>query len=105
MAFHITTPVSAGELFDKISILEIKLQRIPDPQKLQNIRTELAVLQQSLSAHIHLTPELEQQMTELKGINETLWEIEDAIRECERKKDFGPRFIELARSVYKNNDQ
>lgn len=103
-------PVSWGELFDKITILEIKSARIHDPAKLKNIRHELDVLadlvRRSDRAQTGADHDaLMELIRELGAINETLWEIEDAIRECEHRKDFGLRFLELARSVYKNNDR
>jgi tetratricopeptide (TPR) repeat protein len=96
--------VSAGELLDKLTILRITEQRISDPQKRKNIRTEmeaLAGVRESLRPS-HELKELEKQ---LAAVNEQLWDVEDAIRECERAGDFGSRFIELARSVYRTNDQ
>ena len=97
--------VSPGELIDKISILQIKSERIADPEKLVNVRYQLDLLSktrdEALAASDRLT-ELEQ---ELKTINEALWVIEDDIRDCEAAQDFGPKFIELARAVYKTNDR
>lgn len=100
----IPVPVSPGELIDKITILEIKVRRFRDEAKLRNVRHELDVL---ASARDHAVPEsgeLTRLTSELRSVNEALWEIEDAIRDCERQSDFGPRFIELARSVYHQND-
>ena len=102
---RIEVPVSAGELVDKVTILEIKSERIADPAKLANIRRELAGLGEILRPMLANTPALERSKASLRTINETLWQIEDDIRDCERKKDFGPRFIELARSVYRSNDK
>ncbi len=96
--------VSAGELLDKLSILRIKSQRITDPAKQRNVAIEKDVLisvRQSLPA----SRELEQLEEQLTRVNEQLWDIEDAIRACERQADFGKRFIALARSVYHNNDR
>ena len=98
----IDIPVSWGEVVDKITILEIKSERIDDLRKLVNIRRELYLLAGKMGT---LTPSLEELKGRLKGINEQLWDIEDEIRDCERQKDFGPRFIELARAVYITNDQ
>lgn len=96
--------ISAGELLDKIAILRIKSERIRDSGKLRNVRAELAVLEtvrQTLPPSSALV-DLEGQ---LRTANERLWEIEDALREYERRQDFGPQFIELARSVYLTNDR
>lgn len=97
-------PVSAGELIDKITILQIKSERIHDEQKLENVRRELQVLQRMRAETVPDHPDLEELVAELKQVNEKLWEIEDNVRTCEREGDFGERFIELARSVYKTND-
>lgn len=100
----ILVEISIGELFDKISILQIKNDRIYDEAKLTNIRTELAALEQSAD-QIDLTDELNQLRAELRQVNEKLWEIEDDIRACEKQSEFGDKFIQLARSVYITNDQ
>lgn len=97
--------VGAGELIDKITILEIKSERINDAEKLVNIRHELEVLSKTREAQMRDSQELTQLATQLKQINEKIWEIEDAIRECESRKDFGQEFIELARGVYHTNDK
>ncbi len=97
----INVPVSVGELFDKISILKIKRDRIKDSGKLANIEKELSLLSE-IAASVNVD---EKDTGALFSVNEKLWEIEDAIRECEATGDFGPRFIELARSVYQNNDE
>jgi hypothetical protein len=102
---RIEVPVSAGELVDKVTILEIKSDRISDAGKLANVRRELAglsaIADPMLKAHAGLAP----LKASLKSINETLWVIEDDIRDCERAKDFGAKFIELARNVYRTNDR
>ncbi len=97
--------VSAGELVDKITILEIKAERIADPDKVANVQRELRSLVAARSAALPSSRELDELTAELRGINERLWEIEDDIRDCERKSDFGERFIELARAVYRTNDR
>lgn len=101
----ITVEVAPGELIDKITILLIKSERITDQGKLDNVRTELATLQAAWEQATTKTPELDKLTSDLKQINEVIWDIEDDIRECERNKDFGDRFIELARGVYHSNDQ
>ena len=98
-------PVSAGELLDKKTILLIKKQRITNEPKLENIKRELNALERVVNDHIPLSRELEALTSTLYKVNEKLWDIEDEIRECERHGDFGKRFIELARSVYRTNDQ
>ena len=95
--------VSPGELIDKITILEIKLQRLSDAGALANVRHEHAVLERE-AKRLAASAELAKLSADLKAVNETLWVIEDDIRDCERAKDFGPKFVELARAVYQNND-
>ncbi len=97
--------VGPGELVDKITILAIKSERMTDPEKLRNVRYELDVLDRARRSRVPDTPELRSLEAELKAVNEALWVIEDDIRQCEADKDFGPKFIELARSVYKQNDK
>lgn len=102
---RIAIPVSAGELVDKVTILEIKSERIADPGKLDNVRRELDGLAGVLRPLIAGDPRVAPLKSSLRAINETLWRIEDDIRDCERAKDFGPHFIELARNVYRTNDR
>ncbi len=97
--------VSAGELVDKITILEIKAERIADPVKLANVHRELRSLTATRREALPGSQELDELTAELRRINERLWEIEDDIRDCERKRDFGERFVELARAVYRTNDR
>jgi hypothetical protein len=97
--------VSPGELLDKISILEIKSERIADPAKLKNIRHELGLYRDIRASAIPGGAKMDALIRDIKTVNETLWEIEDAIRACESKRDFGARFVELARSVYRTNDR
>ena len=95
--------VAPGELIDKITILEIKLERIRDEEKVRDVQREYALLTQV--ADVVLTsPEITALRSELKQINEVLWRIEDDIREQERRQDFGPEFVRLARAVYRTND-
>jgi hypothetical protein len=98
-------PVSWGELLDKITILEIKAQRIADTAKRENVERELSALNAVVSGAGSLTEAARPIVDRLRGVNEALWDIEDEIRDCERAKDFGPRFVELARAVYHTNDQ
>lgn len=97
--------VSAGELVDKITILEIKAERIADPAKLANVHRELRSLTATRREALPRSEELDELTAELRRINERLWEIEDDIRDCERKREFGERFVELARAVYRTNDR
>lgn len=97
--------VGPGELIDKITILEIKSGRMSDEAKLKNVRYELDVLSKAQRENMEDSPELRRLWAELKAINESLWVIEDDIRDCEGQKDFGPKFIELARAVYITNDK
>jgi hypothetical protein len=95
--------VSPGELIDKITILEIKLQRLSDAGALANVRREHGELARE-AKRLPASAELTRLSADLRAVNETLWVIEDDIRDCERAKDFGPKFVELARAVYHNND-
>ena len=98
-------PISIGELIDKMTILEIKAERISDAGKLHNVANELKVLRE-LKARTGLdTPEMAPFTHDLKALNAALWDIEDEIRELEARQDFGPRFVELARSIYQTNDR
>jgi hypothetical protein len=100
----IEAPVSWGELIDKITILQIKSERIEDAGKRRNVETELTLLE-GRRASAPANAEVERLTAELKAVNTELWVIEDDIRDCERAQDFGPRFIELARAVYHTNDK
>ena len=100
----INTPVSLGELVDKISILHIKNINIKDDEKLKLIREELQLLNQTLNKHIKKN-DIQNYLDSLIEINSQLWVIEDDIRDCERNKKFDQTFIELARSVYFTNDK
>jgi tetratricopeptide (TPR) repeat protein len=97
--------VAPGELLDRLGILEIKSERILDAAKLRNVRTELADLAAVRQEALPDSAELADLAGRLKAVNESLWDIEDEIRRCEAAQDFGPRFIELARSVYRENDR
>src|SRR5262249_42998849 len=99
----IQVPVSFGELLDKITILRIKRERILDPEKLRNVKKELALLE-DVRENCLPPGNVNGLMEELKAVNERLWDIEEEIRQCESRADFGSRFIELARSVYHEND-
>ena len=100
----INTPVSLGELVDKISILHIKNINIKDEEKLKLIREELELLNQTLNKHIKKN-DIQNYLDSLIEINSRLWVIEDDIRDCERNKKFDQTFIDLARSVYFTNDK
>ena len=102
---HILIPISPGELLDKITILEIKSERIESVEKKSNVNTELGMLNKVWTDATSEDASLQSMRKELKSINESLWVIEDDIREEERNRQFGERFIELARSVYVTNDQ
>ena len=101
----IQVPVSPGEVLDKITILEIKSERISDPGKVANVRRELELLSATWQKSVEQDETINRIHAELKAINEALWEIEDDIRDKERAREFDQRFIELARSVYVTNDQ
>jgi len=101
----IQVPVSPGEVLDKITILEIKSERINDTGKLANVKRELELLQASWQQSVPEDETVRRIHDELKTINEALWEIEDDIRDKERAREFDQVFIDLARSVYVTNDQ
>ncbi len=105
MLEEILVQIAPGELVDKITILEIKLQNIKDEVKLANILKEYNILIEIRDRHLKHNKSLDSLISKLKLTNEKLWEIEDLIREHEDAKDFGESFIELARSVYFNNDE
>jgi len=102
---NVNVEISIGEFFDKITILEIKKERISNAGKLININKELDGLNNLLTQLPFSREGVEKEVLELLKINEALWEIEDDIREKESKKDFGDRFVELARAVYITNDR
>ena len=102
---QILVEIGSGELIDKITILQIKSERMSDAAKLANVRLELSELSAARDACLPASDELEALSAQLKGINEALWVIEDDIRACEAEKDFGEKFIALARAVYVTNDQ
>ncbi len=101
---EILAPVSFGELLDKIAILQIKSERMSDPAKLANVRNELSALEASWAAHPAATHDIAGLRAELKAVNERLWVIEDDIRIKEKAQAFDDGFIQLARSVYFEND-
>ena len=100
----INTPVSLGELVDKISILHIKNLNIKDSEKLKLVKEELLLLNKTLDDHVNRN-DIQLHLDSLIAINSKLWVIEDDIRDCERNKIFDQKFIELARSVYFTNDK
>lgn len=102
---EIHTPVSFGELLDKIAILQIKSERMSDPAKLANVRNELAALEATWAAHPASRQDIGGLRAELKAVNERLWVIEDDIRLKEKAQEFDAGFIKLARSVYFENDE
>ena len=101
----ILAEISVGELFDKITILNIKLKKINDPEKLKNIKTELEVLiEQSNKIILDNKEALNKNVQKLQEINEMLWDIENIKRECEANKEFGESFIKISRDVHFKND-
>ena len=101
----ILTEISAGELLDKISILEIKLDKITNPKLLNEIKKEYEILNITKNKNINFSKELELLYKDLKETNEKLWDIEDKIRLCEKNSNFKENFIKLARDVYFTNDK
>ena len=102
---EILVPVSYGELLDKIAILQIKSERMSDPAKVANVRKELEALSTTWLGHPAAQQQIPELRADLKAVNERLWDIEDDIRVCESKQDFGAEFIRLARAVYFENDE
>ena len=101
----ITSEISAGELLDKISILEIKLEKVQDKEKQKEIKKEYEILKKTQDLNIKTTNEIKNLIAKLKKINQELWKTEDKIRICEKNKDFGEIFINFARKVYISNDK
>jgi Family of unknown function (DUF6165) len=101
----VLAPISVGELFDKITILEIKVKRITDSAKQFNVLSELRLLRDVREREVVRSPVLDCLTAELKQVNDSLWRIEDDIRDCERQGELGLRFVQLARSVYRTNDR
>ena len=101
----ILTEISAGELLDKISILEIKLENIKDKEKLVEINKEHRSLLETRNSNIEITENLQMLVNQLSEINLKLWNIEEEKRVCEKNADFGKNFIQLSRNVYINNDE
>lgn len=99
-----SVPVSWGELLDKVTILEIKSERLTSKAAAANVRHELEQLSSLAQQATALHPEIPRLKSELKKINETLWKVEDDIREKEAAKSFDAEFVELARAVYRTND-
>ena len=97
--------ISAGELLDKISILEIKLDKIKNKNSQEEISKEYRILKEAEDSNIKTTEKIKQLFREIKEVNLNLWDIENEIRIYEKKKDFGKKFTELSRAVYFNNDK
>ena len=100
----INTPISLGELVDKVSILLVKKNKIKDQKKLDQVKKELVFLNDTLIKYVNMQ-DIEKYLNNLILINSQLWSIEDDIRNCERNKKFDEKFIDLARSVYFTNDK
>jgi hypothetical protein len=101
----ISIPVAPGELIDKITILQIKVQRLRDRRKLANVRKELALLQAQQEKHIRPDEKLSELGGQLLAVNEAIWDLEDAIRRCEANQEFGENFVAVARRIYQRNDR
>ena len=102
---NIEVPISPGELIDKLAILEIKVERIADPKSRANVVRERDALAKVRDRAVRATPALSRLAGDLKAVNAELWRIEDELRDCERRGDFGADFIALARAVYRTNDR
>jgi hypothetical protein len=102
---EITVEISPGELLDKLTILQLKLERISDPAKLANVQIEYATLLKLKNAVLGEGEKLDRFFEDLLATNGEIWDLEDSIRDCERTRDFGSRFIDIARLVYRTNDR
>ena len=100
----ITVEVSPGELLDRLCIVRIKSERVVELTKLANIRCECARLEEARRRCVPATPAVEEIEAALRAVNERLWDLEEFVRSCEREHEFGPLFIEAARSIYRLND-
>jgi hypothetical protein len=105
VAHSVETPIAIGELIDKITILEIKVERFTDAAKAKNAMAELTALRTRRDQAIPASPELDVLTARLKAVNQRIWDMEDNIRDCERRADFGPDFVAVARSIYRTNDE
>ena len=101
----ILSEISAGELLDKISILEIKLEKIEDKNNREEIKKEYKILKEIQNSSIKFDDKIKELFNSIKVVNIRLWNVEDELRVCEKNKDFGKNFINLAREVYFNNDK
>ena len=101
----ILSEISPGELLDKISILEIKIEKVKDKNSLEEIKKEYKILKEIQTSSIEMTGKIKDLFQSVKNVNIKLWNIEDKLRICEKNKDFDKNFIELARSVYFANDE
>lgn len=102
---NMTVEVSIGEFLDKLTILQIKSQRIKDQEKLKNINNELKIIERAWANSPFADTDIAAKLSRLKAINEALWDIENRIRIKEAQQKFDDEFIKLARSVYLNNDE
>jgi hypothetical protein len=105
MAHSVETPVAIGELIDRITILEIKVERFTDAAMTKNAQAELSMLSERRDQAIPQSPTLDALTVQLRAINQRLWDLEDSIRDCERRADFGPDFVAVARGIYRTNDE
>jgi len=101
----VSAPIAFGDLIDKITILEIKSERLEDPIKLENVHTELKMLQEIVAAQGLATATVLELKQQLKTVNAEIWDLEDQVRECERQSSFDAEFIRIARAIYHTNDK
>ena len=102
---RVVSEISPGELLDKISIIEIKLEKVKDKDRQKRIKIEYDILKKVQNSSIEMSDKIKDLYRSVSNVNIKLWDIEDKIRICEQNKDFGKNFIELARGVYFNNDK
>ena len=101
----ILAEISVGELLDKVSILEIKLDKVKNEDSRKEINKEYKILKELQKSKVEMTDKMKLLFKDIKNVNQNLWNIEDKLRICEKNKDFGQSFVELARNVYFNNDK
>jgi len=102
---RVLSEISPGELLDKISILEIKLEKVKDKESQKKIKNEYDILKKTQNSSIEMSDKIKDLYRSISDVNIKLWDVEDKLRICEQNKDFGKNFIELARGVYFNNDK
>lgn len=105
MTYNILVPISPGEILDKITILQLKSEKIVDERKLQNVLIEMKILQETWQNSLFVSQDLDAQIKNLYQINSVIWDLEDLLRNKEKEKRFDEEFVDAARSIYVSNDK